>query len=243
MNKNNLLIGLLIVIIVLLGYLAFKPKSSSIVTPQPITPIIDDSKNNAEPIKPISNNDKVKVYVEKDTTGDILAGARGDQVRLMASSTIPATITYTIKFSSGAVYPNAKIEEEKWTDTVSVKAGKTILDTFNAIDSKVDVNFSYVDNSNKSTAEITPAVKTDTKLTLDGTIGDANEFLNSNITHYSLTSRSNVEATVTYTLKYTPVNTSKEQIITKTIFVPVGTKYNIESITTATEPVLTFEVK
>ncbi len=37
--------------------------------------------------KEISNNAKITVYVEKDTSGDIIYGGGGEQMRLMASST------------------------------------------------------------------------------------------------------------------------------------------------------------
>lgn len=143
-NKSKLNTVLLIIIIILLvicfGYTLLnnsKEKESDLFQNnqnKTITPI--ENKN-------IDNRKIVDVYAEKDIGGEILVGAFGEQMRIVAVSSIPAEITYTIKYKSAAVVPNPVIKENTYTKTVSIKEGRTVLQVLNAIDGKIDVEYTY----------------------------------------------------------------------------------------------------
>jgi predicted ferric reductase len=83
----------------------------------------------------------VKVWVERDIGGEPIVGSQGLQMRVMAKSDKPVSITYTVKYKTAVVYPGAIPQEVGGTQTVSIQAGTTKLQTFNAIDGKVDVSY------------------------------------------------------------------------------------------------------
>jgi len=192
----------------------------------------------------VTNSENVQLFVEKDD-GWGIAGGMGEQVRLVSLSTIPATITYTIKYKTGDGYPGGREEYENVTsNTISVDPGKTIIGVFLAIDGKVDIKFTYVDNTNKPYSEINPKPKKDTKLYKVGIIGD------NDLNEFKIYAESNVEAVAVYTITYTKPNSKfmpsfihwKEKTITKTVNISPGLS-EIDTIISVTPLVLNYTIK
>lgn len=154
MNKNKWVIVLLLIIIVLLVYVAFIQKKSPVVVPLSPGDNTSVDKNIIQNNKVTNNNsvkedsvikESVQIYAEKNT-GEPIVGTMGEQMKIVASSTIPATVTYTIKYKTAALVPNAVAEESIQTQTVSIPVGKTVLRGIVAFDGKVDISFTYIKN-------------------------------------------------------------------------------------------------
>lgn len=249
MNKN-ITIGILVAIIIILGLYLFLPKKKNISVPEGniITPqeqpdaVVNPQKEDIKK-QSVSKKVEVKVYAEKDTTGDRIVVASGEQMNIIASSNIPATITYTIKYSSSVVYPGAVSKETTQTSTVSVYPGLTKLLTITADAAKVNISFTYTDNSNKSISEISPAPTTDTTLTFEQDAPPIEEFTsNSPKKYYHLISRSNTQKSVTYTITYTDPESRTQKTIHKTVVVPLGKK-DLEKFTSYGEATLNYSIK
>lgn len=247
MNKN-IVIAIMAVVIIVGIFFGLRTMKKNEVVLIPTTPTTEPSQQKeqgtATKSTAVSNNE-IKVYAEADTGADRILGSSGEQMRLIVSTTFPATVTYTATYSSAVVYPGAVAKNTTDTQTVSVNLGKTVLREFTAIGGKVDIHFTYVDNSNKAASSITPPVKVSTVLRLQGFVSSPDDLLPGAPKRYDLISTSNAAATVTYTIQYTAPSTNTQpepQTVNKTVSVPLGTS-TITSITSTTDPVLNYAVK
>jgi hypothetical protein len=246
MKKNKTVIVILGVIIAgLIAYIVLGKNipAPAVVSPeasvenQPVTPVVTTEKSpvNSKPAVPSKKD--IQVYAEPDTGGDPILGPGGKQMRVIVSTAFPATLTYTLKYSYTTSYPVFnESHDQVTTETVSVKAGKTILDTVMATDGTIGITFDYVDNTGKASSAIKPAVKVDTKLYSMGVGGLPYD----EVRRYDFISQSNTTASVTYTIEYTDENAGKKTIA-KTVTVPLG-KSTVESIMSTTNPTLDYKV-
>jgi hypothetical protein len=168
-----------------------------------------------------------------------LLGASGEQLRLMISTSFPATVTYDVTYSTAVVYPGAVAKNVTYTETVSVNAGKTILNIFNAIDGKTAIHFTYVDNTGKLASEIVPAVKLDAQLYWYGSIDTVP---GERPTKWEISVHSSAAAMLTYTVTYTPDEGGELKTFTKTVPVPMG-KSIVTKFTSFTTPEITYSFK
>ncbi len=100
-----------------------------------------DINKNKENI--VQKNEVVDLYTELDSSDRVVVGAYGDRTKLIASTNIPAKITYTIKYKTAAVVPDSVVKESTYTNTTSVLPGKTVLFEFNTVDENVDISYTY----------------------------------------------------------------------------------------------------
>ncbi len=139
MNKNPI-IALLIVIIIILSYIAFKDKiPAQPVDTSPFEQILikDDSKIK-HPVPIVENENQTKLYLEKETDSTkFLTGGMASPFRIMATSDIDATVTYTIKTNSAPVVPNPKVTESIETKTVVITKGTNQIGTTYSIDNPI----------------------------------------------------------------------------------------------------------
>jgi hypothetical protein len=244
MNKNIVIVILLLVIISGGTFFSLKEKKSQIAD-LALKPIVTETQPPQEKETPSTGvtvaapklkKKEIHVYAEPDNDSErSLVGAQGEQVRLVASTNFPATVTYKYMYSSAVVYPGAVASEtSSGSITKSVNPGKTVLEVFNAIDGKVDVEFTYVDNTGKSPSSITPPVGID--LYIGATVQNPKPGA---AVEYALVARATTTAVINYTVTYTPPSASKSVTITKTTEIkPDSWMKPIDWIISTTEPQL-----
>ncbi len=189
-----------------------------------------------------SNSDKtgrVKLYT-KPSNGWSVPGTSGQPLWIIADTEIPATIQYTIAYKNTGVYPGAEQRENVYSETISVDAGKTMIDSVSADDGVVEIDFKYLDNTDKKASEIKPAVVHKLDLSFMGVLGmtDSDDLFDA---VYDLESDSDREYSVTYTFNYKDKK-GKDMSVTKTVLVPMGFSVLETSIPALDEPVLTYKI-
>lgn len=93
--------------------------------------------------KVVKDKEVVNLYTELGGGDRVIVGSYGDLTKLIASTNIPAKITYTIKYKGAAVVPDSVVKESTYTNTISVLPGKTVLFEFNTVDQNVDISYTY----------------------------------------------------------------------------------------------------
>lgn len=244
MNKNIVIVILLLVIISGGTFFGLKEKKSQIADPA-LKPNVTETQHSQEQetpsadvtvVAPKLKTKEIHVYTELDNDSkNLLVGAQGEQVRLVASTNFPATVTYTFRYSNAALSPGAVVSERSSGPiTKSVNPGKTVLEVFNAVGGKVDVKFTYVDNTGKSPLSITPPVGIN--LYIRPTVENPKPGVP---VEYALVAQSTTTAVISYTVTYTSLSDSNSVTITKTAEItPVSWMKPIEWIISTTEPQL-----
>jgi hypothetical protein len=160
MNKNSIIVGLILVVAILL-FIIFNKDNNKISFPslntntwlnqnydnQKTIENEDNTKDNNVITKndtsniDTKNNTKISntsIYFEPETDPiNFSVGSMGNQYKIMTNSTVPATVTYTLKGSSAAVVPNAVVKDFSYTETVNVPAGLNRLKGFTSVSKPV----------------------------------------------------------------------------------------------------------
>lgn len=149
MNKNSIIVFLVLIVAILLFIIFNKDIKTTSLFSQNINTPLEVSQDNSKIIKPKDNNVNIKnnvpvvdikktsdtlIYIEPETDPiNFSIGSMGNQYKIMTSSSIPATITYTLKGSSAAVVPNTVVKDFSYTETVNVPAGLNRLKGFTSV--------------------------------------------------------------------------------------------------------------
>lgn len=233
-NKGGFLkiiIFLGFLIITLTGLFYFKKDNKLLVTHRSnvVEKNIDSNGNKTE---------AVRLYTKPSKRP--LMGVTGEPLWIIADTEIPATIQYTIAYKNSFVYPGAEQKENIYSKTISVDAGKTIIDSVSADEGVVKIDFKYLDNTGKKVSEIKPAVEHELSLFFIGVLGriDSDDIFND---VYDLHSWSDGEYSITYTFSYKDKK-GKDKSVTKTVLVPMGGSILETSIPASSKPILTYKI-
>ena len=133
MNKNPIIV-LLLIVIVILSYMVLKDEIK--IAKISNSPAQEDNqiiKGTLE--KGTESNGQITLYLEKETDPmKFPTGSSGQPYRIMATSTVETTITYTVTGNNSAVVPNPVNKDFNYSQTVSVPVGTTQIGTVSSTD-------------------------------------------------------------------------------------------------------------